>query len=200
MVGIGTTMANSLLDMLFRNQAFTAITGVKASYHSADPGASGASGEIGGTTRQTVTFNAAASGQVAVAANVPHTNFPGADVLYIGYWADDGRFIGSGANGALKDFTGVASTDVLTSNSHGYSDGMTVALLAPTTGSLPTGLSADTIYYVRDATTNTFKLAATPGGTAINLTADGSGRVRRAQRVATGETFTILAGSTISLS
>lgn len=199
MTGLGTTMANALLDMVFRNQAFTAITAVQASVHNADPGTTGTN-EISGTTRQDVTFNAASGGNVAVAANVPFTNMPGADVLYLGYWAkNDGRFIGSGPNGALKDFTATASDDTLTSAGHGYSDGMSVALLAPTTGGLPTGVSADTIYYVRDAATNTFKLTASPGGAAINLTGDGTGRVRRAQRVATGEIFTILAGSTVGI-
>jgi hypothetical protein len=32
------------------------------------------------------------------------------------------------------------------------------------------GITAATNYFIRDATTNTFKLAATPGGAAINLT------------------------------
>lgn len=198
MTGLGTTMANALLDTVFRNQAFTPITGVKASVHNGDPGTTG-SNEIAGTTRQDVTFNPASGGNVAVAANVPFTNMPGSDVLYLGYWASDNRFIGSGPNGTLKDFVATATDDVFTSAGHGYSDGMSVALLAPSTGSLPSGVSADTIYYVRDAATNTFKLAASPGGAAINLTVDGAGRVRRAQRVATGEIFTILAGSTVGI-
>lgn len=198
MTGLGTTMANALLDTVFRNQAFTPITGVKASVHNGDPGTTG-SNEIAGTTRQDVTFNPASGGNVAVAANVPFTNMPGSDVLYLGYWASDNRFIGSGPNGTLKDFVATATDDVFTSAGHGYSDGMSVALLAPGTGSLPSGVSADTIYYVRDAATNTFKLAASPGGAAINLTVDGAGRVRRAQRVATGEIFTILAGSTVGI-
>lgn len=198
MAGLGLEMANDILDTVFRNQAWTPITGVEASLHNGDPGTNGAN-EIVGTTRQDVTYNAAAGGSIAVAANVPFTNMPGSDVLYIGYWASDGRFIGSGPNGAVKDFSAVSATDVLTSTAHGYADGMTVALLTSTTAVLPGGVTADTIYYVRDATANTFKLAATPGGVAINLTSDGGGRVRRAQRVATGETFTILAGSTIGV-
>lgn len=200
MAGLGTTMANSLLDMVFRDQAFTPIEGVEASLHTADPGASGSSEVTGGSyARQAITFNAAGSGQVAVAANVAFTGMPAADVLYIGYWADDGRFIGSGPNGALKNATATASDDTFTSSNHGLSDGMTVALLAPLGGSLPTGVSADTVYYVRDATTHTFKLAATSGGSAINLTTDGGARARQVQRVTTGNTFTILAGSSVGI-
>jgi hypothetical protein len=42
-----------------------------------------------------------------------------------------------------------------------------------------TGLAVDTTYYVRDVATNTFKLAATKGGAAIDITADGSGTVQK---------------------
>ena len=32
---------------------------------------------------------------------------------------------------------------------------------------MPTGLSANTTYYAKNITTNTFEVAATPGGTSI---------------------------------
>lgn len=68
--------------------------------------------------------------------------------------------------------TGVAATDVLTATAHGLTDGTAVQFLQVTGGS---GLSVGTQYYVRDATTDTFKLALTVGGTAVdfstNLTA-----------------------------
>lgn len=44
-------------------------------------------------------------------------------------------------------------------------------------GTAPTGLANYTTYYVRDKATNSFKLAATPGGAAINFTTDGSGTI-----------------------
>jgi hypothetical protein len=40
---------------------------------------------------------------------------------------------------------------------------------------LPAGLAVDTLYYIRDATANTFKLAATSGGDAIDITGTGTG-------------------------
>lgn len=79
--------------------------------------------------------------------------------------------------GARKVFSGLASTDVITSTSHGYADGTKVRVEAIGALSLPTGLAASTTYYVRDSTTNTFKLAATLGGSAIDLTADGVGYI-----------------------
>lgn len=44
-----------------------------------------------------------------------------------------------------------------------------------TTGALPTGITADTTYYVLAPTANTFNIAATPGGAAITTTGTQSG-------------------------
>lgn len=77
----------------------------------------------------------------------------------------DELYIGS----ASKSLTGVAATDVITSNAHGYSDGDRVVLTALTGG---TGLTTGTVYFVRDSTANTYKLAATAGGAAIDFSSD----------------------------
>jgi hypothetical protein len=53
------------------------------------------------------------------------------------------------------------------------SDGQAVRLT--TTDTLPGGLSLNTTYWVRDSSTNTFKLAATSGGSAIDITSAGVG-------------------------
>lgn len=70
-------------------------------------------------------------------------------------------------------FTADAGTDVVTSNAHGLQDGDKIVLT--TTGTLPAGLSLTTGYYVRDVTTNTFKISSTPYRTAIDITDAGSG-------------------------
>jgi hypothetical protein len=44
-----------------------------------------------------------------------------------------------------------------------------------TTGALPTGLTANTTYYVVNSATNTFQLSATRGGAAINTSGTQSG-------------------------
>jgi hypothetical protein len=64
-------------------------------------------------------------------------------------------------------------TDTLTSNAHGFANGDIVAFF--TTGTLPAPLVKTTWYYVRDAAANTFKVAATAGGAAVNLTSAGAG-------------------------
>ncbi len=69
----------------------------------------------------------------------------------------------------------VASPAVLTSNNHGFALNETVVF--STTGALPTGLTAGTVYYIISAglTTNTFEVSATRGGSAINTTGTQSG-------------------------
>ena len=78
---------------------------------------------------------------------------------------------------ARKAITGVASTDIITTpeGPHGFSDGQRICFLSLTGG---TGLTAQslstiaTVYWVRDATSTTFKVSATSGGSAVNFTTD----------------------------
>lgn len=66
-----------------------------------------------------------------------------------------------------------AVTNIITANAHGLSEGD--CIWVSTTTTLPAGLSASTNYYVRDVTTNTFKVSATPGGTEVDITNTGTG-------------------------
>lgn len=87
-----------------------------------------------------------------------------------------GDFIGStnpGATGPYPVTLTIANPCVLTFNSHGQANGQRVMLR--TTGALPTGLAADTVYFVVNAATNTFQLAATAGGAAIATSGSQSG-------------------------
>lgn len=78
------------------------------------------------------------------------------------------------SQGNIRSFTAAASTDVFTtSSSHGLpEDDVGVVFKG---SSLPTGITAGRVYYARDRTGTTFKVAATPGGSAVDLTGDGSG-------------------------
>jgi hypothetical protein len=67
----------------------------------------------------------------------------------------------------------IASPGVLTWASHGLPDATIVVLT--TTGALPTGLTASTVYYVVNSTTNTFQLSATANGAPIVTTGSQSG-------------------------
>lgn len=64
------------------------------------------------------------------------------------------------------------ATDLVTTSvPHGFTDGQTVVFGTVTS---TTGVTAGEPYYVRDATTSTFKLTTTPGGSVRALTNDGS--------------------------
>lgn len=67
----------------------------------------------------------------------------------------------------------IASPGVVTAPAHGKAADSTVRFL--TTGALPTGLTADTVYYVRNPTANTFEVSATAGGGSINTSGSQSG-------------------------
>lgn len=65
------------------------------------------------------------------------------------------------------------ATDIFTLTAHGFAANHQVVFTS--TGTLPTPLVAGTIYFVRDVTANTFKVAATSGGVAIDITSAGTG-------------------------
>ena len=69
----------------------------------------------------------------------------------------------------IYSLTGVASTDVLTATGNTFTIGAAVVIQSLTGGA---GLAVQTIYYVRDISGSTFKLSATPGGSAIDVTTD----------------------------
>jgi surface protein len=67
------------------------------------------------------------------------------------------------------------STDRVTLTSHGLQNGDEVSFSSIST---TTGIIINTIYYVRNITTNDFQLSATPSGTIINLVTNGTGTMR----------------------
>jgi hypothetical protein len=70
------------------------------------------------------------------------------------------------------DFT-AATTGIITSAGHGLVDGDLIHV--STDNTLPDGLSASTDYYVIEAATDTFKVSATSGGSAVTIGDTGTG-------------------------
>ena len=94
-------------------------------------------------------------------------------------------------------FTVNTGTDVVTLTAHGLQDGDRVRV--STSNTLPSPLVADTDYYIRDKTTDTFKLAATAGGSAIDITTAGTGTHTLVHYIAdSGRKFAV-SGDDISL-
>ena len=73
--------------------------------------------------------------------------------------------------------------DTIRCPGHGFSADHRVAVTAEFGGTLPTGLAEGTLYYVLSANlaTDTFTISATSGGAAVNITAIGSGMLRRVE-------------------
>jgi hypothetical protein len=67
----------------------------------------------------------------------------------------------------------IANPAVVTSTSHGLANGRRV--IFQTTGALPTGITANTVYFVINAAANTFQISATSGGAAIATSGTQSG-------------------------
>ena len=64
------------------------------------------------------------------------------------------------------------STNVITANGHGYSNGDKVVFT--TNNTIPTGLNTYTVYFVIDKSTNDFKVSLISGGSAVNITGAGT--------------------------
>lgn len=131
----------------------------------------------GSYARQTITWAAAASGARANSAQITIPIAAGVTVQAVGVWdalsaGNSQGFwqIGSTINGVG---TATASTDTIASFAHGLANTDRVFVAAPAGSSLPTGLSATTLYFVVGAATDTFQLSTTSGGAAVDITANG---------------------------
>ncbi len=78
-----------------------------------------------------------------------------------------------GCSGGIV-FTADSTTDTATATAHGMVNGTPVCVVN-TGGSLPGGLIIKTVYYVVNKTSNTFQLSLTAGGSAVDITSNGTG-------------------------
>jgi hypothetical protein len=79
------------------------------------------------------------------------------------------------ANGNKPVVSMTASSDYVNIISHGLT--LNDKVMFTGDGIISTGINKDTIYYVRDVSGDNFKLAATEGGSAIDLTTDSNGEL-----------------------
>jgi hypothetical protein len=84
--------------------------------------------------------------------------------------------------------------DIFTIASHGLANGDVVVLQTLTT---TTGVAVNVRYYVVGATTNTFQLAASYGGSALTLTTDGSATIKAIREVEVFYTNNVTSETTV---
>lgn len=80
------------------------------------------------------------------------------------------------SSGQLSTLQTMTSVDTVNNlyriNAHGFVSGQVIRFSG---AALPAPLSSSTNYYVRDVTTNTFKVSLSSGGSVVNITTTGSG-------------------------
>jgi hypothetical protein len=176
-------LENALGNAALRNTTYTSPATVYAALYSTNPTDADSGTEItgGAYARQAVTFGAPTNGVFtnsgAVNFPVATANYP-ADVRYIGIRdalaAGNLLWYGPAETGTNFDFVAQPATDLITAPGHTFVAHDQVVLKGE---SLPTGVDASTIYFVETISGDTFKLALTSGGAAIDLTTTGSGTV-----------------------
>jgi hypothetical protein len=145
---------------------------------------SGANELAGGSyARVAVTWGTPASNAVSLAGTPYTINVPASTtVAFVGYWtaSSGGTFEGMSALGGATayGFSAPSSTSTLLAPGTSYSANQTVVVFAPAGTTLPTGLTAGTIYWTKSVSGDSFQLSATNGGSAISLSADGSGIIQ----------------------
>lgn len=182
------TEENRLLDLSLLNTDKMALMSVLGSDSTAGTEVAG-----GSYARQTVTWAAAASGSKANSAAVNFSSMPAVDVQGWAIYDSAGTSRKWYGLFSPKTATAQASGDTITATAHGYADGTKVVFL---TGYAPSGLSANVTYFVRDSAANTFKVSATLGGAALDVTSDTAGVVvGEVLEVASGASVTIATGN-----
>lgn len=68
----------------------------------------------------------------------------------------------------------VANPTVITASAS-YPNGMPIRIVPSSTGTMPAGITAGELYYVRNSSGTTFNISATPSGSLIQVTVAGSG-------------------------
>lgn len=174
-----TVERNAMLDGGATRSAFHSL-------HSAYPGLTGANEIAGGAppyARKATAYGVAAGGQRTVTGSTVF-DVPGGGtvVAWLGAWdlIVAGVFASAAplGGGTPVPFTAEDSTDFLTADQHGLTNGQQVVVWDTEGAVVPTGLVEGTIYFVVGATTDTLQLSLTSGGAAIDLTSDGGGFVQ----------------------
>jgi len=152
-----------------KNTMLNALSPDAASLHSGFPGLTGANEISGGApayARKAVSFAAAAGGSRSLSAAVTF-DVPATTVRWFGFWVS-GTFVGYAANGGTQLLYVVdTGANNIRSPAHGLSNGTKIAFF---NGTVPTPLTEGQVYFVVGATTDTFQVSATSGGSAITLT------------------------------
>lgn len=186
-------LENLLNEVLYRNTTYSRPANVYISAHTGNPTETGGNEVSGGSYARQAVPTGAGTGWTAsvggVTDNVNAITFPVAtvawgDIVGVGIWdaVTAGNLLEAFwlSNEAWL-FTGLNAGDVFTAPGNTLANNDRVILQTLFESALPTGVSANTIYWVVNETGDTFQLSLTQGGAAIALTTDGAGVVHKLQ-------------------
>jgi hypothetical protein len=179
-------LENKVLDHVLSATVYTAPATTYIGLFTAAPSDSGGGTEVtgGSYARVSVTNNAtnwpaASSGSKSNGIEFLFTTASANWGTIVAFGVFDASSAGNllywgGLTSARKVFT-AATSDTVTCPAHGYSNGDKV-FVEPVPGvSLPTGLSAGTVYFIISSATDTFQLSLSSGGAAVDITVAGAG-------------------------
>ncbi len=193
-----TVAENYMLDQWGTSKA------LYASLHTAYS-ATGTNEVAGGSpayARVALTWSSASGGSKSLSGTY-NLNVPASTTVeYIGFFdaPTSGNFQGMFPNAAGANafaFAAPSATGVLLAPGSAYSAGQTAVVFASPGSTLPSGLTAGTVYYVKSPSSDSLSLSATNGGAAITLSTDGSGIIQAiaVEVFASQGVFTVTAGS-----
>lgn len=166
---------NAMLDAI-------AALGTHLSAHTAFPGNTGTNEVTGGSpayARKSITWGSAASRSKSWTGDLTFDIPAATTVSFLGLWSasTSGTWRGYLIVGSTGQFAFAIdeATDKVLCDNHGYSNGDQVVFVGDTA---PTGLTEGTIYFVVSSAQDEFKVAATSGGSAIDITGDGGPKSR----------------------
>jgi hypothetical protein len=139
--------------------------------HTGYPGLTGANEVSGGApayVAQAVGYNLSTAGEARNLVGSVNFNVPACTVRWVTLWEDASMLFVSPNGGAPREFGVDTGTNTLMVPAHGWLDGDKVVFYMSTP---PAGIAAGTVYYVINAAPDSFKVATSPGGSEINITA-----------------------------
>lgn len=162
------TITSGVKDNWLNGQAITHV-----SAHTDYPGITGTNEVTGGTpayARKAITVNSSSGGTRLLASGVAF-DVPACTVKWLGFWNSSTFLFGVPNGGATpKNFVAIPTTDVIYSTAHLWSDAQKIVFF----GVPPGGLTEGVTYFTRDSTVDSFKVAASAGGSAIDVTSGAS--------------------------
>lgn len=199
----------AIVNELFGGTAFSADATLYAALFTtvgADDGSGFTEANYAGYARVSLTNNTTNFPSANPKLNGTAIAFPQATAAQSGQIKGLGFYTAS-SGGTLRAFAyladqlrpmavGLAASDTIYCDAaHGWAADTKVIVWAPAGVTLPAGLSAGTEYYVKAPSGNSLQLAATAGGSAIDITADGGMIIARSRftTIGIGDTPTVAA-------